>query len=275
MHNGISLVDLISHIFVYFILSFIEYREYYLSPIVPKSELHMFSPRASFLSILLPAFGLAMPLSAKADPTWPQLFKEAALPKNDATPAKVSYQSEIIQVDDQEWGKLVYQIENSAETGIKLSIETFPTEGDQADIEEELNEDQDGEIWCDDYNEIIGGPVELVSETDSEAIFSFNANANSTSDKNQKKILEKTRITVNIDKALKEITKFNYTLTEPVKPMMVAKVNSFELQGTCLSHPNGRPIVTQIATQMSGQAMGKSFGQNSLQTFSNFIISEQ
>ncbi|MFC7291175.1 hypothetical protein [Hirschia litorea] len=235
----------------------------------------MFSPRARFLSILLPAFGLAMPLSANADPTWPHLFKEAALPKSDATPAKVSYQSEIIQVDDEEWGKLVYQIENSAETGIKVRVETFPTEGDQADIEEELNEDQDGEIWCDDYNEIIGGPVELVSETDSEAIFSFNANADSAEDKQERKILGKTRITVNVDKSLKEITQFKYELTESVKPMMVAKIDTFELVGTCASHENGRPIVTKVATKITGRAMGQSFGQNSLQTFKNFTVSAQ
>ncbi len=209
---------------------------------------------------------------ANADASWPELFKEAAIPKADVTPLSVSYVTEITQIGDGDWGKLTYKTKSHPQTGITIDVETYPNKGDKEDIISELSSDEDADIWCDDYQDIVGGPVELESETDAYAIYSFAANAETAEDKQEKKILSKTKVTVIVDKQLKEVTSFNYVLTEPVKPMMIAKINTFDLEGRCTSHDNGRPIVTQISTKVSGKAMGQSFDQDSLQIFTNFSI---
>ncbi len=208
--------------------------------------------------------------AANADATWPELFKQAATPKADFAPLNVSYVTEITQIGDEDWGKLTYKTNNSPQTGIVIDVDTYPNKGDKEDIVSELSSDEDADIWCDDYQDIVGGPVELVSETDAHAIYSFAANAETADDKQEKKILSKTKVTVTVDKQLKEITSFNYMLTEPVKPMMIAKINTFQLEGHCASHDIGRPIVTQISTKVSGKAMGQSFDQDSLKTFTDF-----
>ncbi len=209
---------------------------------------------------------------ANADPSWPDLFREAALPKTSSVPSLVSYDVEIIQKEDDEWGKLKYNVESRPETDIQITVDSYPTKAKQDEVKNDLLAKEELDIWCDNHDSVVGGNVELVSETETEAQFSFPVNVEKYLDKREKKMMEKTVVTVTIDKDIKEVTRFEYSLTSPFKPAVVAKVTKFELMGTCKSHASGRPIVEQISISLEGKAMGQSFSQNTLQTFSDVSI---
>lgn len=231
--------------------------------------------RNTLLSLLSASATAAFAFTAAADPAWPMLFREAALPALPEQAPSVSYKVELVDLDDTEAGSLEYSISAPAEQTPIVTIHSFPSDTDEDDkqeFEEELNAEADGDIWCDDHNENVGGPITLVSENDTEAVYSFPANPKNADDKQERKMLERSIVTVTIDKSTKEVSHFSYELTEPFKPVIVAKINTFKMEGTCASHPAGRPVISTVKITVAGKAMGKTFSQTQVQTYSDIQI---
>ncbi len=204
--------------------------------------------------------------SAHADQTkWPALFREAALPKGDDF--SIQFETRIEDQKDSEWGHLRYLATYTPGAGRDITILHLPTDAKYDQMKKNLEQNENG-IWCDDYTDVVGGPVELVSETTEEAVFSFPANPKAAFDKYQKKVWEKTRVTLNIDKAKGVVKTFSYKLEEPVKPVIVAKVTQMEISGRCEAQVDGRPVVTHIETTVLGSAMGNTIDQSRIQTIS-------
>ena len=227
--------------------------------------------------ILLSAItvGCLIPATAIADPSWPDLFKEAAIPNQTAELVSMSYDVKAIQDDGEEKYTLKYKIEIPEATSPSVTVHEFPEGIDESDKKEllaELNEDIDGDIWCDDHKDNVGGPVTLVSEDDNEAIYTFPANPETAEDKVERKMLERSVVTITIDKAKKEVSKFHYELQKPFKPAVIAKINEFTMEGSCTSHEFGRPVISDVIVTIAGKAMGQSFNQNTFQTFSGIQI---
>ncbi len=220
----------------------------------------------SVLAMLVMSAGAAQADNA----SWPDLFREAAIPK--ANDAPVAYDVEVsfgeASENGEEQRRLVYSVMAPLEGNRTVDLTSFPDNMDRDEILEDLA-DPDGDIWCDDYRDIVGGDVVLRSETDQTATFAFPANPDSAEDRQERKIMKKVQITVEVDKATKRVLNFHYALTEPVKPMVVAKVKTFEINGQCNADAGERPVVTSVEMKVSGSAMGQSFDQRTLQTHSN------
>ena len=58
---------------------------------------------------------------------------------------------------------------------------------------------------------------------------------------------------------------FSYTLLKPFKPVIVAKVHSFELKANCEPAPNGRPYFRTLTIDVDVSALGKRQQQTNVQ----------
>lgn len=203
--------------------------------------------------------------------SWPALFREAALPKADD--AGVAFDVEILTQsanDEDESGeqRIAYSVTAPIGSRRLIDLTELPDDMDRDEFIEDV-EDPDSDIWCDDYKDVVGGEVVLREETDSTAIYAFPVNPDAADDKQERKIMKKVEVTVEVDKAEKRILNFAYRLTEPVKPMVVAKVRTFELIGQCAAGIGARPHVASIMTKVAGSALGQSFDSITHQTISN------
>ncbi|MBF18103.1 MAG: hypothetical protein CME88_06970 [Hirschia sp.] len=208
---------------------------------------------------------------ARADSSqWPELFREAVTPAEFHT----GFQFESIIEDEKfEEGETLHYVVRQQDEARTIELISLPAEmqEDREKVIKKLTEGE-GQIWCDDYRDMIGGDVELVAEDDATSTYSFMINPDSIEDKTQRKIMKKTMMTLTINKADKWVTDFKYTLLEPVKPMVVAKVREFSLIGQCQRQENGRPHVSSIETRVSGSAMGDDFNQFQRQTVTNVAL---
>lgn len=221
------------------------------------------------------ALSAALPGAALADATdpanWPDLFREAVTPRD----GDVVYQYDSLINDNgfEEGETLHYQVLRRPDGNDSVEFYSVPDKVKRENIEKSITE-EGGDIWCDDYRDSVGSNVELVSEDAASATYAFMVNPDSTEDKTERKIFNKTQMTVTIDKADKRVTGFSYKLLEPVKPMVVAKIREFSLIGQCKPLENGRPHVASVETRVSGSAMGNDFDQVQNQTVSNVAIVE-
>lgn len=200
----------------------------------------------------------------------PDLFKTALNSGADAS-APISYTGSVKQISDPDWGELKYTVIHTAD-GKSATIESLPDEIAEDTSEEDiLSElaDPEEDIWCDGFDDQIGSDVKLVSEDTQTATFEYMANPDTAGDKHEAKILKHTQITVDVDKSHQTVTRFHYKLQKPVKPMMVAKVENFEMIGSCETLPTGRAYVARLETKVSGSAMMQPFDQHTVQEFTH------
>ena len=205
-------------------------------------------------------------------PDWPELFRNAVSVKSRALP--LTYDSVITFPENPDNGELSYSVQLTPDAAPEVVIHSVPKDADMEEVRESLDGDS-VDIWCDDYVELVGGPVELFEDRDASARFRFRANPEAGEDTDEKKLLEKTEITVEIDKATHRIRSFTYHLTEPVKPMPLAKIRQFDIVGQCAALPNGRTYVARVDTRVAGSALSRSFVERTLQVASNVRIPDQ
>ena len=196
----------------------------------------------------------------------PDLFK-TALNSGADTSAPLSYTGSVKQMRDPEWGELKYTVIHTQD-GKSATVQSLPKDMKEDDILSELT-DPDDDIWCDGFDDQIGSDVTLVAEDDKIATFEYMANPKSAEDKNEAKVLKHTRISVNVDKSHQTVARFHYKLQKPVKPMMIVKLDNFEMIGECKILPNGRAYVARLETKVSGSAMMQDFSEHTVQEFTH------
>ncbi len=235
----------------------------------------MSAKRANLILLSAVSAACLIPTTALADPSWPELFREAAIPNETSQLTSMSYDVQATQADGEEQHVLKYKINIPAEAKPSVTVNEYPAgidESDKKELLEDLQADIDGDIWCDDHKDNVGGPVTLVSENDKEAIYTFPANPESAEDKVERKMLERSVVTITVDKARKEVSKFQYDLQKPFKPAVIAKINEFTMEGSCTSHEFGRPVLSDVTVRVAGKAMGQSFNQSTVQSFTSIQI---
>lgn len=136
---------------------------------------------------------------------------------------------------------------------------------------ESLKEKTTGEkIWCNSFAENIPKNAELISESGEAAVYRFQPIGTREDGDMAKAYKHLTgRVTVSKDKP--GILAYEMFSEKPFKPMLVAKVDSFNMKVSCDYAPDGRTYVKQMSLDLSGNAMMQPFTQSERREISNLV----
>lgn len=151
-------------------------------------------------------------------------------------------------------------------------LEAVGKDADPAKIRKRMEENSDGDIWCDSLADGAAGPVtELAAPAPGVRAYSFQPKPKpKPTDRNDsRKLYEQFVAKVVIDEASARIVSFSAHLIKPWKPVIVAKMEKIEMNAVCSPGPGGRPFVAQLQMHAVGSAMGKAFDATSLRTISS------
>lgn len=216
------------------------------------------------------ALTLALPVSAGPNDHWPDLFTSAVTP-DFGTGQVVAYDKTFTTLDGKELLKFRYDGSAvTAEDKVKLLwiSEDLKKEADK--ILQGLRENEDDDIWCDGRYRGIKSGVKLVSETDTDAVFSYQPT--DPEDKEARLVMENSTARVTVDKESRQIRKAVITLDKPVKPAPVAKVVSFRMEADCEASSIGRPYLKRMSTSMELSVMFQKQLDQNIQLIDNLTF---
>ena len=211
-----------------------------------------------FGALVLSIIALALPSHAR---DWPDLFAKAVAAKPGQTEV---FSYETANIDGE--GKESFRYRFDPDKTPRFEVLSAGGEFDEKRREERLKqlEEEGGDIWCDDMADRVKGDVRTISETPDAVTFAFTP-TDPEADDTERKMIERTEATITVDRATQTITDFSYTLLKPFKPVIVAKVHSFELKANCEPAPNGRPYFRTLTIDVDVSALGKRQQQTNVQ----------
>ena len=124
-----------------------------------------------------------------------------------------------------------------------------------------IEKETKGDIWCSEFAQNIPADAKLLAQTPDLASYTFTPNPDVDADKTEKKIFKKLNATATLDKMDGAILSFKMSLPKPFKPMMVAKINTFEMDVQCKRAPDGRTYIEDFSLALEGSAMMQAFDQ--------------
>lgn len=211
----------------------------------------------------------ALPVAA-AQSDWPDLFSSAVTP-DFGTGQMVAFNKTFTTLDGTELLKLHYDSSAaSPEERVKLLWIRDDLQKDADKILKELQENEDDDIWCDGRTDEVKGGVKLVSETDNQAVFSYQPT--DPDDPNARKVMENSKAEITVDKATGQLTRAVITLQKPVKPLPVAKVVSFRMEADCEASSIGRPYLRRMSTDMELSIMFQKELDQNIQLIDNLTF---
>ena len=201
--------------------------------------------------------------SAFADESWPPLFRDAVAPY-EGEDAEHRYDMSLSLGS----GDVIFRYSYDPASETPLVIHEIRDEASEADIAESVADDED-DIWCDGLDERVLGDVELSSETDETATYTFTPTVPDSADDFERQVAERSIGTVVIDKANRQIVSFNYHLPQSFKPVFIARIHSFDMAGTCEVAPSGRRYLSELTMSFDVSAMGQRQSESSIQRVEN------
>ena len=198
--------------------------------------------------------GLCLAGTASAD-----ALIEAAQAKADETPL-YAYEM-VFSVDGLETQGT---IDPSAPVGERIQV-TSPSQDSWPDGFAEqitaLDERTTGEIWCNDFAEMIPADAERTGETAEGIEFSFTPIPGDEADDMEEKIFKRLDASAVIDPDTAGLRSYRMSLPKSFKPNMMARINSFEMAVDCTPGPNGLTHIRTFTFNLAGSALGQDFGQ--------------
>lgn len=144
--------------------------------------------------------------------------------------------------------------------GLDAKIESFET-------------DSDGEIWCDDADDTVGGRIEIVERSPNAIRFRFDPQPGADADKAERKFLARSQGLIDLARADEKtpwrVAGMTIELQKPFKPALVAKVTALKVEIQCAPDATGRMYKAVTTTTVQGSALGQPFGQNSVMRLSD------
>jgi hypothetical protein len=201
--------------------------------------------------------------TAQADEGWPELFR-TAVADFDGENQPHSYEMTVTRST----GDVLYSYAFDPSEDEPIQISDRSDDISEADLRQSLVE-EDGDIWCDGMAERVLGDVELVSEDAETATFSFTPTAPPDADDMERRVIERTTGTMVIDKQSEQIRSFSYHLQESFKPVIVARVHAFDLQGACVASASGRAYLSELTIAIDVSAMGMRQTETTIQRVEN------
>ena len=119
----------------------------------------------------------------------------------------------------------------------------------------------DGDIFCDDFAAQIPESARRIEENGDSVRFAFTPQPEADADKMQRKVMKKVEASALVAREDGQILDFRMSLPKPYKPAMVAKINTFQLDASCVRAPDGRTYLQDMQMNVSGSAMMQDFEQ--------------
>ena len=218
--------------------------------------------RTACLSALALASSAALPALA-----------ETPLDKARAAPIEGPAYRFDLSFDDGEL-KAEAQVDPSKPEGERLTL-VSPTEPELSESGAKrfrtLQENTTGDkIWCNQFNDNIPDDAKLISESGEAAVYSFRPIATAEEADMAKSYKHLTgRVTVSKEKPA--ILAYEMFAEKPFKPMLAARVDSFNMKISCDFAPDGRTYVKQMHVDLAGSAMMQRFSQMETRVISNLV----
>jgi hypothetical protein len=235
------------------------YQEKYDMPIF--SNLHS---RTLFLFGFLSTFSVA----SHAE-TWPASLKQALTQQNKGPiySYQLNYMSNgntigTLSIDPtQASGKRTKIIASSAPTG-SMTIAEFAQEVEKEPVQG---------IWCSRFAENIPASVALISRTPTTETYGFTPIASPEMDSLEKKVITSLKGEITISSTNPAVLGFSMRSTKAIKPMLLVRLDKFELNVTCARAPDGRTYAQKESSESKGSAMGQSLDEKEDVIISNLV----
>ena len=167
--------------------------------------------------------------------------------------------------------KAVGRVDPSQPKGSRITVLEPPEEtwsDDFRDDIEDLDEDSNGKIFCDEYARQIPDNAVPIDETATTVIYKF-APKPRPGKKNDEKIMPHLTATAELDKSDGALLALRLWSEKPFKPIVIAKVDSFTLDLKCERAPDGRTYQAALDMAVKASAFFKGFDENVSQRITN------
>lgn len=162
------------------------------------------------------------------------------------------------------------RIDPSRPSGQRVEITRVEGEDvDADDLDERMEDGEDGDIWCDSMLADAKGPFREQGGQQGVRSFAFTPERGADVDKNERELFERLNATARIHEGNGQLDGFSAVLTRSWKPNIMAKINTFELSGKCALAPNGRAYTREVTTLIAGSALGQTFNSSSTYAIKN------
>ena len=135
----------------------------------------------------------------------------------------------------------------------------------------EMDAGADGDIWCTEFAQMVPANATQTGQDETSVTYVFTPQPGEDADKNERKVIKQLNGTVTLDKSDGAVLAYNMVLPKPYKPVMVAKINRFELDATCNRAPDGRTYVEQFKFDIAGSAMMQNFDETVIQGITKLL----
>ena len=218
---------------------------------------------------LLVVCAASLTASADVNVRWPELFQTAVAKPVGAT-AKYAY--EVVSVDGEGKLRLHAAYDPSKPKGQRFSLLELSEELKKA-REAILADFEKGgdDIWCDSMTENVKGSVKLAADNAETATFLYTP-TDPDVDGDRRNLIEKTDATMVVDKSSGRIRSVQWSLPKPTRIKLVAKIDSFQLFGTCTPTSSGRAYRTTTTMKVEGSVLGNSLNETTVQRIENLRL---
>lgn len=215
----------------------------------------MESPRLIARTALLAIYAAVIAPAALAQT--PSVLAAALSPRQDTT--TFAYEFTLSDTGSRPMS-LRGRIDPSRPEGQRVEIlEATGEDVDTEEIDERMEANADGDIWCDSMFSGADGAVTEQPAPAGQRAYAFTPMARPDAESDERKMFSRLSATAIVDQETGALKSSRAVLDKPWKPNIMAKISQFELSVECAMAPNGRAYAETINTKISGSALGQSF----------------
>lgn len=220
-------------------------------------------PRVRLSAALGPVLVASLlPVAAAQSPAVPPLLTAALSPSADET----LYAYEFTMTETGSRNTTVRgRIDPTKPEGQRVEI--IEGNGKDLDLEamdERLEDNADGDIWCDSMISGASGKIAEIGSSSGNRAYRFTPRARPEAGKDERKMFDQLVADTVVDEDSRTLKSFSARLEKPWKPNIAAKIHEFNMSGECALAPNGRAYARTITTQIRGSALGQNFNAKSV-----------
>ncbi len=214
-----------------------------------------------FLSLVFALAGAP----AAADETWPAPLEAALADRSDGQIYSYDLRFESPQVAANG------RVDPSRPKGERVTV-AAPAKEDWPDgferVIERIDDEADGDIWCASLSEQVPDDVELLTEDDQTAVYTFTPAPPPEAQDRDAKLFKNLVAELTVSKTESDVLGLRMIAPKAFKPSIAARIREFELSITCAPGPDGRRYSQNVVTRVKGSAAFRSFEQETVRTIS-------
>jgi hypothetical protein len=142
-------------------------------------------------------------------------------------------------------------------------------ESDQRRAFDRMAEDFQGVSWCASEGMDRVADVRLLRENETTATYSFQPTRESIRGEQARRFAERMRGEVTVTKAAPDISRLRLYVPEAFSPMLMVRLDQFNMLITCQTAPNGRHYAADVTVDVRGSAFGQDFNERTVQRARN------